>query len=77
MQQKKFCCRKSKRHLSSCQLKNPKKKKVPRKEQTTLPFISSGATEISNRLPAKAKCTHNPRPVNVQQCSRGAQAGGC
>jgi hypothetical protein len=45
MQQKNFVACKSKRHLSSCQMKNPKKKKVPRKQQTTLPFIPSGATE--------------------------------
>jgi hypothetical protein len=47
---KKFCCRKSKRHLSSCQIKNLKKKKVPRKQQTTLPFIPSGATEINSSI---------------------------
>jgi hypothetical protein len=33
------------------------------------------AQKMGNRSPAIAKCSHNLRPVNVQQCSRGAQAG--
>jgi hypothetical protein len=38
-------------------------------------LFRTGAVQNSNRSPGMAKCSNNHRPVNVEQCSRGVQAG--